>query len=52
MSTYAALIWCGVWTGLALGLLAILFIVYDGISLRCGRRRRLWQNRRALIRNR
>jgi hypothetical protein len=52
MSTYAALIWCGVWTGLALGLLAILFLIYDGISLRCGRRKRFWQSRRVWVQNR
>ncbi len=52
MSTYAALIWCGVWTGLALGLLAVLFIIFDRITLRCGRRRRSWQRRRALVRSR
>ena len=40
MGTYATIIWCGVWTGLALGLLALLFLVYDEISLRLGRRRR------------
>jgi hypothetical protein len=43
MSTYAALIWCGVWTGLALGLLAVFFWICDGLSLRFGRRQRtLW----------
>jgi heme exporter protein D len=34
MGTYAALIWCGVWTGLALGLLALLFLVCDRLSWR------------------
>jgi hypothetical protein len=40
MDTYAAVIWCGVWTGLALGLLALMFLVYDEISLRKSRRKR------------
>lgn len=40
MSAYTALIWCGVWTGVALGALAGCLALYDGLTWRSGRRKR------------